>query len=406
MADIRQYRKDKKNSLENGAGQHDDGEYDGKLRKHRTRVRAVTAAVLTAVAALILILILVNYNSGYKSYAVRDFAVRHDSGYARYVRFGGGYVRCSRDGIAMYSYDGTQQWNKAYEMNKPLTDVCGSYMAVANTEGNEIYLFDRSGYLSTVNTALPIMQIRVSSHGTVAAILEDSSATYISMYDSEGEKIYHIKSTVSGDGVPVSMDVSPDGHLLMVSFTSVDAQKLATSVVFYNFGEVGQSEIERVVAGYDTYGEQLVAEVAFISSGAAVAFGEKVISFFRVGEYPGLIADVALDFAVSKVFYSEKYVGLEYTDANNTRRVNVYDTSGKIAAAWEVGGQYSQYAFAGDSLLMYGEKNLRLINMKGKVLFEGSIEDGIVEIMPISGNNEFICLCSDKLLRIELKHGG
>ena len=406
MADIRQYRKEKKNSMESEAGERADGEYKGRLRKHKMRVRIIAAVSVTLVIVLAAVLCFVNYGSGYKSYTVRNSVSRMDNGYARYINFDSGYVRCSRDGTAMYSYDGVQQWNKTYEMKSPLTDVCGQYMAVADTEGNEIYLFDRNGYISTVNTALPIMQIRMSSNGTVAATLEDSDAVYINMYDSEGEKIYSIKSTVSGNGVPVSMDLSPDGHLLIVSYTSVESQKLATSVVFYNFGEVGQSEVERVVGGYDTYGEQLVADVRFIGSGTALAVGENVISFFKVGEYPKLVSELALEFTVDKVFYSDKYVGLEYADKSNSKKVAVYDMSGGYVATLDAGGKYSQYAFAGDSLLMYGDSSVRLINMKGKVLFDGSIEEGIVEMIPISGDSEYICLGPDKLMRIEFKHGG
>lgn len=406
MTDIRQYRKEKSRARGGGPQEPSDSEYDDRLKKHRIRVRVIAAASAAAVIVAVVVLCLVNYNSGYKSYAVKSSSARNDSGYAKYLKFGGGYVRCSRDGIAMYSYDGVQQWNKTYEMNDPVTDVCGSYMAVANTGGNEIYLFDQNGYISTVNTALPIVQLSVSSRGMVAATLEDSKAAYINMYDPEGEKIYNIKSTVSGDGVPVSMEVSPDGHLLMVAFTSVAGHELATSVVFYNFGEVGQSEIERVVAGYDTYGGQLVADVRFINSGAAVALGENTVSFFKVGEYPKLTADVEFEYEINKVFYSDKYVGLEYIDGSNAHKISVYDTSGGLAATLEAGGKYSQYVFAGDCVMMYGENNLRLVNLKGRVLYEGSFEDGIVELIPVSGENEFICLSPDKLLHIELKHGG
>ncbi|MCM1307453.1 MAG: DUF5711 family protein [Butyrivibrio sp.] len=405
MADIRQYRKEKSGAVR-GDGESADGEYRGRLKKHKTRVRIIAAAVSLSVAALVVILCLVNYRSAYKSYSVRNSVSRRDNGYASYMDFGSGYVRCSRDGTAMYSYDGEQQWNKTYEMKSPLNDVCGQYMAVADTEGNEIFIFDRGGYISTVNTALPIVQIRVSAQGTVAATLEDSNAVYINMYASDGTKISGIKSTVSGNGVPVSMDLSPDGHLLIVSYTSVDAQKLATSVVFYNFGEVGQSEVERVVGGYDTYGEQLVAEVKFTGGTTAVAVGENVVSFFKVSEYPKLVAEVAPEYEIDKVFYSDKYVGLVYTDKNNAKRIAVYDMSGNPVTTAEAGGGYSRYAFAGDSLLMYGDSSVKLVNMKGKVLFDGSIEGGIVEMIPISGNSEYICLGSDKLMRIEFKHGG
>ena len=136
------------------------------------------------------------------------------------------------------------------------------------------------------------------------------------------------------------------------------------------------------------------------------AVGENVISFFKVGEYPKLVSELTLEFTVDKVFYSDKYVGLEYADRNNSKKVAVYAMSGGYVATLDAGGKYSQYAFAGDSLLMYGDSSVRLINMKGKVLFDGSIEEGIVEMIPISGDSEYICLGPDKLMRIEFKHGG
>ena len=86
------------------------------------------------------------------------------------------------------------------------------------------------------------------------------------MYNQDGSKIYNIKTTVEGDGVPVSMSVSDDGSKLVVAYTAVKGQELATSVVFYNFDEVGQNEVERIVGGYDTYGNQLVSKVEFINS--------------------------------------------------------------------------------------------------------------------------------------------
>ena len=116
-------------------------------------------------------------------------------------------MRYSRDGISLYSYDGTRRWDRTYEINNPLTDVCGNYLAIADAGGSEIYLFNKDGYVAAVNTALPISQINVSSQGLVAAILTDGTASNINMYNQDGSKIYNIKTTVEGDGVPVSLSL-------------------------------------------------------------------------------------------------------------------------------------------------------------------------------------------------------
>lgn len=405
MADIRQYRREKqKTASENTEDWHED--YTGRIKLHRAKVRGIIMAAAVAAVIVVVVVCIVRYNSGYGSYSVRSSVALNDNGYARYVSFGGGYVRYSRDGIALYDYDGTRQWDRTYEINNPTTDICGSYMVIADIEGSEIYLFDESGYVTTINTALPILQINVSSQGLVVATLKDSNASNINMYNKDGSKIYNIKTTVDGDGVPVSMAVSNDGKKLVVAYTAIDGQELATSVVFYNFDEVGQNEVERIVGGYDTYGSQLVSEVEFINDDTAVAFGENVISFFRISEYPKLLTDVEIDYTIRKIFYSSKYVGIYYVSDDGEGKANVYDTSGALVMSVNVEEQFDSFDFTDEELLMYGDDACRIVNMKGKTIFDYVFEDGITNLIPLSKSTEFLYHNAKAMQKITLKHGG
>lgn len=381
-------------------------EYEARIRQHRIRTKAVILGSVAVIILAVVIICIVRYNSAYGSYDVKYSVRRNDTGYSRYFPFEDGYVRCSRDGIAMYSYEGNIQWEKAFEINNPAIDYNKNYIAVGNIEGNEIYLFNKEGYVSTINTALPVLQISATKNGLVAAILEDSEAVLINMYDSSGSKIYSIKSTADGDGIPVSMCASDDGRLLVAAFTGVKEQKTATSVVFYNFDEVGKNQVERIVGGYDTYGEQMVTRVKFLNDTDVVAYGENVIDFYRIEEYPQLVESVSVAGDIKKIFYSDKYAGYIYAGDGGTEFMEVYNTSGKKMISTSVLEDETQFTFTDDCVVMYGNDNVRLMNMSGKVIFNKSFEDGIDAFMQVEKDTVYLYISPDNISKIQLKHGG
>ncbi len=405
MAEIRQYRREKKENTSEVSTKETAQDYETRLRVHRQRMIAIAIVSAIVIIIVIFVLCLVKHKSSYSDYTVESTIRRNDSGYAQYFALSDEFIRCSRDGVAAYSYSGTQIWNRTFEISNRGIDFCGDYFAIGNLGGNEIFIFNKNGYVSSVNTSLPITSLCVSEQGLVVAVVEDTSADYINMYDKEGNKIYTIKTTVTSDGVPVAVTVSPDGKKLAVAFTSVTGLELSTSVVFYNFDEVGQNENERIVGGFDTYGDQIVPEIRFINSNTVLAFGENVISFYSVNEYPKLTKDVTVDYKIEKNFYSENYAGIVYTDTDNDGKtmLSVYDTSGERILNQEVDSKYTSYSFSESGILMYNDEECCLLNMKGKNIFSHSMEEEICALIPIGEKAEFLYVSTDKIYKIKLK---
>ena len=96
--------------------------------------------------------------------------------------------------------------------------ICGNSIAVADINGSSAYSFNTSGQVGKADTSMPILQIEVSDSGKMAAVLEDNNANYINMYDTNGEKIYSVKTTLSGDGYPIDISISSDAKKLIASF--------------------------------------------------------------------------------------------------------------------------------------------------------------------------------------------
>ena len=65
------------------------------------------------------------------------------------------------------------------------------------------------------------------------------------------------------------MDVAlaDNGVVMMVAYQFVDSSETTSYIAFYNFGEVGQNEDDRIVSGY-TYDGVVVPQIQYLGSNA------------------------------------------------------------------------------------------------------------------------------------------
>ncbi len=380
-------------------------DYEKRIEQYKKRKLIIVSVVFLLIIISIFTITLIHYSSTYTKYGVENTVEKNDSIEAQYMKFGEGYVKCSKDGASAYTYSGNQIWNKSYEISNIKIDMNENYLAVADAESNEIYIFNTEKYLTTINTALPISYFCISLQGLVVAIVEDDKADYINMYDLDGMNLYSIKTTIAGEGTPVSVSLSEDGQKLIVALTAIENSQVVTSVVFYNFDEVGQNENERIVGGFDDYSESIVADVEFLTNTEVVAFADNSISFFKIKEYPSLVNKIEIDDKIKKVFYSEKYVGIVYNDKDDSEltKLSVFDLNGEKLLEQEVDNEYQTFKFTENCVLMYDDTKALLLTLSGKKKFEYTFEKGIVNLIPIEGDREYIYVNMDNIEKIKLK---
>ena len=152
-------------------------------------------------------------------------------------------------------------------MKSPTACVNGNYAAVADQQGNSIYICDKNGRQGIATTLLPITKVAVSAHGVVAAIQEDSKSGKITFFRKDGTPLdISIKSTLEKDGYPIDISLSPDGTQLMVSYIYLSNGAAKGQVVFYNFLRSERTFRDVWVAGYkDIYDNSMIARVRFMT---------------------------------------------------------------------------------------------------------------------------------------------
>lgn len=375
-----------------------------KIRRHKRRVAIIAVAIVVIILIVAYIISRVVDNYKYSTYEINNSVNRDDIESSKYTAFADGYVRYSNDGISYYKNNGKVIWNQTYSMQNPKVSICGNSIAVADINGSSAYSFNTSGQVGKADTSMPILQIEVSDSGKMAAVLEDNNANYINMYDTNGEKIYSVKTTLSGDGYPIDISISSDAKKLIASFIKVSGDEIKTNVVFYNFSDVGKNETERVVGGFN-YDDVIVGDVKFINDTMAVAFGENVVSIYKIKEYPSLEHTINIDNEIENVFYSDQYIGLilDNSESGDPYKLVVYNTSGKLIFDTTFGIQYTDVQFDGKSVIMSNASTFVLMNMSGKKLADISFDMPVINVLPTGVRGSYTIVNSKYIQSIKLK---
>lgn len=363
----------------------------GKGRRGRILLFVIVVVLLAVIAGTVVFLMrrsfhsyavnwTVNFNEEQQSNTV-------DSDYEDYEVYGSGFLKVTRDGASYVDQKGKTVWNQAYEMNTPYVSVNGEYCAVADQGKTTIFIMNMDGTTGQAETNKPINKIAVARTGVVYALLEDSAASYITVFSREGKALdISIKSVLDGDGYPVDIAVSPDGTELMASFAYIEGGTLQNKVVFYNLGEVGQSAGgNRVVGGFsDDFSGHLAGRVHFSDDTHAQAFYDGGIAFFstKVLTSPELSAKVELDETIRSVAYDGDYVGI-VTDNNgkdsngDPYALTLYRLNGQVVFRRTFRFNYTGFVVDHRKVLLYNDKTLMVYDANGALKYNGDLNAAI-----------------------------
>lgn len=342
----------------------------------------------------------VNYD-GYKTVKSLDI---DDGAGSQYVPFGNFFIKYGLDGISYL--DGKESvWNQAYEMSNPIIDVCESYAAVADKGTNTIYVFDETGNQGKVTTGYPIIGIEVANQGVVAALLEEDTANYIEVYDKDGDALISHKTLLGGNGYPLAFSLSDDGTKMIVSYVCINSGTMESKVLFYNFSDVGQNEVDRMVGGFNHYKSTVIPIVKFLTNNTAIALGDNKLSIFKMKEKPSLEHEIEINDEIQKVFYNEDYIGFVVNnDTGKAKyRVNVYNMSGKKVMDQALDTEFDTIKFSGNNILIYDDLSCKIISFSGNERFSYRFKEAITEIMPTDKFREYLIVTNNTVKKIKIK---
>ena len=310
-----------------------------------------------------------------------------------YEAFSGGVIMYSRDGAEFTDTKGDSVWQRSYQMTEPLCSVCGSYAVIYDRGGTKLYIFSETGVTGDVTAAMAVEKAVVSGKGIVYAVLDDKDSEFITAYRKDGTPIdLSVKSVVNGDGYPFDIAVSPDGSQLITSYVSVSDGKLKESVVFRNFGEVGQNaDSRRVVGGFiEEFEGHIVTKVTFPTNEYAHAFYDGGVVFFstKVLNSPEIIHKVEMEGVMLSVAENSTHTCVVTEEEDGTRKLTVFDASGKETGSGAVDLSYTGIVMGEKNILIYNHRNVSGYSFAGRKILSLTGEGKFSAVIGASGKRE------------------
>jgi hypothetical protein len=382
-----------------GQSIRDYGERKRRARRRRNFVIVLAIMVLLVGGGIYLYSL---YNKNYHSYEIIKRMDNTAEINAQYLKYGSGILKYSKDGATAIDMEGKLKWNGSYEMKKPIADVCGDYVVVADQGGTSIQIFDKKGIAGNISTVHNVIKVEVSKKGVVAALLETENTNSIIIYDVDGTKLVEIATNMIENGYPIDITLSDDGEKLITSYLSVTTGELIGIATFYNFGEVGQNWTDRIVGAFNFTG-LVVPRVAFTNNNAACIFKENGIMLLEYSEMPNMIKEINFESKVDSILYNEKYVGvvLEAGETGNQDLV-VYNLKGDIVLNKKLDFDYNKIYLADDEIIMYDNVSCIVMKMNGTVKFQYTFDSNIAALYPVNELDRYYYVSDKEIAQIGL----
>ena len=299
-----------------------------RVRKQKNIKLAVLLVVIVIAAVCAVVLL----NREYHGYKVQERNETQYENTAGYVQFCGNLLKYTPDGVSYIDANGNVVWTAGVNMKMPMAVTSGSYAAVADMSGNEVYIFSEEGQVSSLTMPYTICDVDIANQGAFAVVLESEKTNYVNLYDKNGDSIYEMQTTIGKSGYPLDITISNDGQKLFTSYINVSSGTAQNNLAAYNLGDVGQNaNADRMVGGYKLDG-QVVPKVQFISNDTVAAFGTNSIKIYSMKEKPNEKAEIEFEGEIRSIFYNEDYIGFvqeeKSEDGESSYVMRVYDTKG------------------------------------------------------------------------------
>lgn len=325
-------------------------ELEEQIREHRkSNVKLLLRIVLGIVITVLVVEIMYALRS-YSSYEVTNVTERNSNSATEYQRFGNCLLEYSNDGISCMGEGRGIIWNQSFEMISPKVVICGGYLAVYDAGGTQLFILTEAGLQKNIETNSPIQTVCIAEQGTVAVLMREGLVSQVKLFDKKGNELANGKFYGEKGGFPVDIALSYDGTKLAVDMVDVSAGKVNTTISFYNFGSVGQSEIDNNVGSY-TFEGIMVPEIDYISNSRMIGIGTGRLLVFEGNQKPELVREVTIEQEMLSCFHNQKYIGIVYdnVDEESLWHLKVMDLRGNTIMENEISVAYDNIEFLSDN---------------------------------------------------------
>ncbi len=378
---------------------------DEEIREHRKGVAKKIIKIILAIAVVVIGIEIAYALRNFDSYEVRNAIERSTSGVNQYEIFHDYLLEYSNDGISCIDGDNTLIWNQSFEMVEPKIEISGDYLVVYDAAGTEIYLLAESGLVKEFVTTSPIQTVCLAEQGTIAVLMKEDDEAQVKLFDKKGNELANGKFYDEKGSFPIDIALSKDATKLAVDMVDVSQGTVATTISFYNFGSVGQSEIDNNVGSY-TFDGLLVPEIDYISNSRMIGLGTGEILVFDGLQKPELSKEIVIEQEILSCFHNEKYIGIVYdnVEVENSWHIKVMDMRGNTVMENDTSIAYNQIEFlANNEICVRNATECEIFTTHSIKKFSYTFDKELYKILSNGDGQHYTFIFKDTIEEVKLK---
>jgi hypothetical protein len=264
---------------------------------------------------------------------------------------------------------------------------------------------DKDGLVRKIETATPINRVCIANQGTVAVLMKEDNSSYVRVYDKKGKELASGQFYEENGSFPVDIAFSADAQKLAVDMLDVTEGGVTSTISFYNFGSVGQNEIDNNVGTY-SYEDVFISEITYVSSDRMIAIGDSGYYIFEGSQKPSLKKEVEFGSDVQSIFRNNKYVGITYgnADAEGSWHIKVYDMNGNVVMENDTEIAYEDIEFLDNNeICVRDDYSCELFTIHSIRKFSYTFEKDLYKILSGTDSQNYTIILDGEIDEVRLR---
>ena len=181
--------------------------------------------------------------------------------------------------------------------------------------------------------------------------------------------------------------ISNDGIIMMVTYQFVKGGETTSYVVFYNFGDAGKNEDNRIVSGYE-YDGIIIPQIEYLGGTRSTAIRDNGFVLYEGKQVPKEAKVIVAEKEIISTFYDNSIIGLVFRDDEGSKdyTMEVYNTDGSLRFSKSFNSPYTNIRVSGGKILMYNNSQVCVISSNGREEFRGTVDGTVNDFFKIGWN--------------------
>jgi hypothetical protein len=330
----------------------------------------------------------------------------YDSGAAFYSYQSDHFFYASRNGVQYISSKGVRAWEDSFQLTTPVLTGRGGYIAVGETGGYSVYVYNAHGKCFEQRFDHPILSFTVNTAGVLTVILQLTDGYLIESYGAQslsGNRLLYYQF-VDPNIYPVSADTSLDGRITAVAFLnlSIDAYaKLSSRVTFiYSHKDEAKNFQDGIFARTEAKKDQIISSVRFMENNKLLIVSDDAldclqpeadhqikklwsISLHNQIECFSLDGEEGFAFVTGEPFSSDE-------QAEKSGTLLFYTMNGKKRGVYQTGDKAEALLVNGDDALVVSGRRYTAVSGRGRLLWKYDALSDFKQIIFLENTNTLL----------------